>query len=164
MNAVAAEAGVGKQTIYRWWSSKASVVLEALRENARIEIEVPDTGSLYQDLEGFLTNTFAAQKHRPGIDSVLRAMMAEAQHDPSFAEMFRDEFINPRRSVLRSVFERARSRGEIPSNRNANLWVDIAFGVMWYRLLAEVGPINPGLARNLAKVLTEAAGAQGPSR
>ena len=162
MNGIAAEAKVGKQTIYRWWSSKAAVVLEALREFARMEIEAPDSGALFTDLDEFLSNTFLSDKRRTGIDSVLRAMMAEAQHDPAFAELFRREFIDSRRAYLQTIFERARARDEIPSTRDSRLWIDIAFGVMWYRLLAEVGPINRRLSRKLALLLTEAAGASVP--
>src|SRR5271157_1571737 len=106
---IAAEAGVGKQTIYRWWPSKAAVVLEALRENARVEVEVPDLGSLRADLEAFLQSTFDVSRRRPGIGDVLRAMMAEAQHDPVFLQDFRREVIDPRRAVLRGLLERARS-------------------------------------------------------
>lgn len=108
---IAAEAGVGKQTIYRWWSSKAEVVLEALRENAKEEIEIPDTGTLYGDLKAYLENTFAVSLRRPGINNVLRSMMAEAQNDPNFFEQFRREIIDPRRAVLRGLLDRAKKRG-----------------------------------------------------
>lgn len=157
MEQIAGEAGVGKQTIYRWWPSKAAVVLEALRENARVEVESPDTGALLSDLEGLLRNTFALTRRRPGIDRILRGMMAEAQHDLDFARRFRAELIEPRREVLRSLFRRAQARGELHSLAELELWVDVAFGVLWYRLLAEVGPLDRALAARLARLLVRAA-------
>jgi AcrR family transcriptional regulator len=155
MDGIAAEANVGKQTIYRWWSSKAAVVLEALRENARVEIETADCGSLERDLEYFFNSTFAVARRRRGIDQVLRAMMAEAQYDVEFAKEFRRYVIEPRRAVLFDILERGRARGEVGPDANPTLLVDAAFGVMWYRLLADVGAINERLAKELAILLAK---------
>jgi len=154
---IAVEAGVGKQTIYRWWPSKAAVVLEALRENARAEIKVPDLGSLQADLEVFLQSTFDVSRNRPGINDLLRALMAEAQHDRGFLQNFRRELIDPRRAVLHSLIERAQTRKEVHKSADVNLYVDVAFGVMWYRLLTGVGTIDNGLAGQLAELLAGAA-------
>jgi AcrR family transcriptional regulator len=159
MDEIAAEAGAGKQTIYRWWDSKADVVLDALKQNAKVEIEVPDSGSLQQDLSGFLSNTFAAQNRRPGLTRVLQAMMAEAQRDKNFAESFLRDFIEPRRQTLRGIFARAHSRGQIPDLNGVQNWIDVAFGVMWYRLLLDVGPLDDTLAQDLALLLSATAGA-----
>lgn len=158
---IAAEAGVGKQTIYRWWASKAEVVLEALRKNAKEEIEIPDTGSLYGDLKAYLGSTFAVSLRRPGINNVLRSMMAEAQNDPNFFELFRREIIDPRRAVLRGLLDRANKRDGKYKGLDVDLYVDIAFGTMWYRLLAEVGPIDDRLAELLATTLSDAIMGQG---
>jgi len=159
MDEIASEAGAGKQTIYRWWRSKAEVVLDALRENARVEIVIPDTGSLREDVAGFLSSTFDAQQRRTGMTRVLQAMMAEAQHDKDFADLFRDSFIEPRRETLRTLFARAHARGEVRTLDEVDLWIDVAFGVMWYRLLADVGPLDATLAEKLASLLSEASGA-----
>ncbi len=110
MDRIAAEAGVGKQTIYRWWASKAAVVLEALRENAAQEIETPDLGSLQADLTAFIKSTFDVSRRRPGVNDVLRALMAEAQLDPIVLEQFKKEVIDPRRAALRGLLERAKGR------------------------------------------------------
>src|SRR3954453_24161803 len=59
---IAKRAGVGKQTIYRWWPNKAGVVLEAHGEQAAAHVPVPDTGSIRGDLRRIaedLRNTLA---------------------------------------------------------------------------------------------------------
>ena len=56
VEAIAASAGVGKQTIYRWWRSKGAVVLDALLQAAEPEIGFPDTGDIRADLEKQITS------------------------------------------------------------------------------------------------------------
>ena len=74
-----ARAGVGKQTVYRWWPSKAAVVLEALGERAEAEVWAPAGECWRADLERFLARTFTAVRRQYG--PMLRALMAEAQRD-----------------------------------------------------------------------------------
>src|SRR5882757_8904543 len=76
---IAARAGAGKQTIYRWWPSRADVVLDALLDVAASRIAVPDEGSLHADLNAFLAATFRQRGQRP----VLVGLMAEALLDPA---------------------------------------------------------------------------------
>src|ERR1700752_5393884 len=59
IDAIAAEAGVGRQTIYRWWPSKGAVVADALARHARVLVPDRDTGSFTAALAAFLTHTFA---------------------------------------------------------------------------------------------------------
>jgi AcrR family transcriptional regulator len=156
MDGIAAEAGTGKQTIYRWWPSKAAVVLDALQENARAEIETPNLGTLRADLEIFLKSTFAVNRRRPSIDRVLRAMMAEAQHDEKFADAFKAVVIEPRRAALRLLLKRSQKRKETKPGANCELMIDVIFGVMWYRLLAGVGKIDAELAGQLTSLTMKA--------
>jgi AcrR family transcriptional regulator len=90
------EAGVGRQTIYRWWASKADVLLEAL--NARAETIVTAT-----DLAGFVRATYANGR---AVAPILAGLMAESQLDAAFGERFRADFLERRREALRRVAAR----------------------------------------------------------
>lgn len=149
IDAIAARAGTGKQTIYRWWRNKAEVVLEALNESAEREIPTPDTGDLRGDLHAFLQATFAAGR-RPGTVPVLRALMAEAQFDAAFREVFDQQFLRRRREVLANVLRRHpdQLRGvTVP------VAVEVVFGVLWYRVMATHRRLDGALARELTRLL-----------
>ena len=149
---IAARAGVGKQTIYRWWSSKADVVLDALTDMAETRIAVPDEGSLPADLMAFLTATFRQRDRRP----VLIGLMAEALLDPAFARAFRDRFLFGRRDALRTILDRAVARGEIAAGMDLELAIDVVYGVLWYRLMLDHAPLDDTAARQMTALLHRA--------
>ncbi len=153
VDAIAARAGVGKQTIYRWWPSKADVVLEAILDLAAARISTADGGSLHADLLAFLTATFAQRGQR----QVLIGMMAQTVLDPVFAEKFREQFLFARRAALRTVLERAVVRGEIASDVDLELLIDVVYGVLWYRLLVDHIPLDEAGGRALADLVLRAA-------
>lgn len=144
-DALAAAAGVGKQTIYRWWKSLGEVVLDGLRESAR-SVSAPETGSLEGDLTAFLRSTFRLQRGPNATEPILRGLIAEAQLDEAFAPKFR-EFIEARRAVLRSIVLR-----HVPASRAVEVeaTVDMLFGAMWYRMLVGHGPLDTKFADTLA--------------
>lgn len=150
---IASRAGVGKQTIYRWWSSKADVVLDALLDLTSTRIIVPDEGSLSDDLIAFLRATFRQRGQRP----VLIGLMAQAVLDPAFATQFRDRFLFSRRAALRSIMQRAVERGEVAAELDLELLIDVVYGVLWYRLLLDHAPINEAAGQQLAALVVRAA-------
>ncbi|WP_394831850.1 TetR/AcrR family transcriptional regulator [Pendulispora rubella] len=154
VDAIAERAGVGKQTMYRWWPSKADVVLEALTETARTSILDRDSGDLESDLRAFLTATFRALNGPQALGVVMRGLMAEAQLDPEFAVRF-GEYIAWRRAVLSSIVQRAVERGDVAKGTSIEALVDMLFGAMWYRLLLD-RPIGPKFAATLADLATRA--------
>ncbi|MBJ6763812.1 TetR/AcrR family transcriptional regulator [Myxococcaceae bacterium JPH2] len=164
IEAIARDAGVGKQTIYRWWTSKASVVLEALIAQAPTPLVPPLHGSLGEVLEAFLASTFQTLKNPRGTGDILRGLMAEAQLDAQFATEFRTGLIEKRRELLRSVLAQAQERGELAADADLFLLVDMAFGVMWYRLLVGHAPLDRALAHELATLLLRAGAPSGPRR
>jgi AcrR family transcriptional regulator len=149
---IAARAGVGKQTIYRWWPSKADVVLDAMLDLASARITVPDEGSLHADLSAFLSATFQQRGQRP----VLIGLMAQAVLDPPFATAFRDRFLFSRRDALRTILDRAVTRDEIAPDMDLELLIDVIYGVLWYRLLLDHAPLDEAAGRQLAALVMRA--------
>ncbi|PSR67482.1 TetR family transcriptional regulator [Nocardia sp. MDA0666] len=149
---IAARAGSGKQTIYRWWPSKADVVLEAMLTEVAAVIAIPDTGSLPGDLTAFLADTFRQRGQRP----VLVGLMAQALLDPVFAQAFRDRFLFSRRDALRQIIDRAIARGEVAADMDPDLMIDVVYGVLWYRLLLDHAPLDDESGRQLADFVVRA--------
>ena len=150
MEGIARSAGVSKQTLYRWWRSKAAVVLEAVNAAARGVAPAPDTGSLEADLRRFVRDTFrGAGRSGP----VLAGLMAAAQLDPEFAEAFRNDFLAARRAVLAGILERGRARGELAAQVEPEILVDVVFGTLWYRILAGHAPLDRWFADRLTDAL-----------
>jgi AcrR family transcriptional regulator len=152
IEAIAARAGAGKQTIYRWWPSKADLYMELYTVLANRVMTVPDTGTLVEDLRqiyrGLLT-LFRATGGGPA----LAGLIAEAQSNPAFAKRLFDELVTRRRAVWVEMLERARARGELPANSDLNLAVDILSGPVWYRLLLGHAPLDDSLADSLVRTL-----------
>jgi AcrR family transcriptional regulator len=151
---IAARAGAGKQTIYRWWPTKADVVLDALLDKAEMLVAVPDKGTLDADLSAFLRATFGQRGLRP----VLSGLMAQAVLDPTFGAAFRERFLFKRRAALRSILERAVERGEIPSGNDLELLIDVVYGVLWYRLLVDHAPLNEKAGQQLTDLVMRTVG------
>lgn len=148
IEAIAARAGAGKQTIYRWWPGKADLVLDAVTTDAARVIPVPDTGDLRADLTAFLDSTFAAARRR-GVLPQLRALMAEAQLDPDFGAAFDERFLNSRRTALTSLLQRHSDELSVP----VTTAVHTVFGVLWYRVLTRQGRLDATLTRELVTLL-----------
>ena len=155
IDAIAAEAGVGRQTIYRWWPSKGAVVADALARYAQVVVPERDTGSLDEDLAAFLIDSFAGLRHE-GYADRLRQIVTEAQHDEHVAAVLAD-FTAVRRAALRALLEHGQAAGELPVDTDLDMLVDMAYGVLYYRLLIGHAPLDEKAARSLAAELTRPA-------
>lgn len=149
---IAARSGAGKQTVYRWWESKADVLLEALAAKADLHVPLPDQGSCAADLRAFLGATFGLGGAVPVVD-MLRALMAQAQIDPEFGRRFRLSFLQRRRDAIATVLRRASERGDLAPEVSGETAIDVVFGVMWYRLLATAKPLDGQLIDELVGLL-----------
>lgn len=142
MEGLARQAGVGKQTLYRWWPSIADVALESLIEEAGQHCPVPNSGRLEDDLNGFLRSAFRVVRQHTG--PLLRCLMVEAQKNDAFRTKFRQQFIRSRQEALAALLERHQAHAT-----DIVLIVDMVFGTLWYRLLVGHLPLSDELADQL---------------
>jgi AcrR family transcriptional regulator len=135
MDAVAEHAGASKATIYRWWSSKELLALDALfSEWEPAGPGTHDTGTLTGDLNG-LIRPWARQLAAKPYARVIAALITKAQNDPEFAEQYHARFVEPRRDQARAIFARAISRGEIPLDTDIESALDLLYGPIYHRVL-----------------------------
>jgi AcrR family transcriptional regulator len=131
---IAARAGVGKQTIYRWWPSKTDVLMDAFLDDAIQHLTPEDTGDLGRDLRSHLNN-LAEFLTRSDAGSVCRALIGQAQHDPAMAAQFRRDYLERQRKVDRLPLQRAIERGELAADTDIDIAVDQLVGPIYYRVL-----------------------------
>jgi AcrR family transcriptional regulator len=144
VEAIAARAGVGKQTIYRWWPSKGAVLLDAL-EGVAAGVPTADTGDVLADMRTRLAQVvdlYADESFGP----LLAALIGEAQHDPSLHADFLDRYLKPRRAQAVEVLQVAQQNGQLPEDLNLADISDVIFGAVYHRLLLRNGPLNEAYA------------------
>lgn len=133
IEAISARAGVGKTTIYRRYSSKNELVADAI-ESMREEVTIPDTGSLWSDMDKLIEN--AAQTTLTPLGRQTVAMIiSSASSNPTFAQIYWDKYLHPRRQSFTVVIERAKTRSEVQKDIDAELVFDTMSGVMLYALI-----------------------------
>ena len=155
---IAARSGVAKQTVYRRFSGRGELILDALTADAADRLPPRAVGTLYEDLTSFLTSTFAELNGRGG--PLNRALLVEVLQDREFADLFRTRHIAARRAAVAEILARARARGEVESDDDETL-IDLVFGPMWYRLLIGHGSLDAGYAAVLARAVVTVAALDG---
>lgn len=106
---VAARAGAHRSDVYRRWSSRVRLVIDAVAEHAPLDATI-DTGSLRSDLRHFLAGLASAWA-MPWMDGFV-AMLADLRSDPAAEEAYRS-VVRRRSQPLIDLLVRARERGEI---------------------------------------------------
>lgn len=146
VDAVATRAGVGKATIYRRWSGKEQLVLDALTAS-RMQLEVPDTGSLRGDLLAFYLPLTEAEA-QAGAIRLMPALAAQAAVDDQLAERLR-AFVSDRRGPVAELMARGRARGEVGDDLDVELAIDLVTGPIMYRLYFSGLPVDAPLVEEL---------------
>lgn len=162
MTGIAARAGVGKQTVYRWWSSKAEILLEATTLDAAGELRTPAGRSSATELTAYAgaVLAFLGSAHA-GI--AYRALLGEAQHDAKIAALLRDA--DPLIASGRPVLQRVVDRGDLPAGTDLDAAVTEFLGPLVYRVLIGLGgvgdlPVRPYVLRFLAGAKTKVSGSR----
>lgn len=131
MDAVAARAKASKATLYRRWTNKVSLVIEALQQS-KAPHDIPDTGSLREDLRA----AFCGVGGLVDADAVaaFSSVLTAIARDPEFAAAFRREVIGPKLEFSRVIWRRARDRGELRDDLDLDLLEPALAGIVLHRL------------------------------
>lgn len=148
---VAADAGVSKQTIYRWWASRSELVAECLSEQMLLtEFFVPeDSGDLRADVIRWLENIIGFLQSA-GNSGLLRSLLIAASENPDVATL-----LNERLGLWEMLGERfstAIAAGQLPQDTPVFELGDALLGALVIRDLRG-GDVNADFAKNLATLL-----------
>jgi len=154
MDDVAEQAGVSKATIYRWWASKELLALDALATEwaTPSSTKQRDTGSLRGDLLAHLRPWIRQVNEKP-YGRVIAGLVAQAQTDPDFATLYRENFVQPRRDAMRPVLLRAIARGEIAPDTDLEVSLDLLYGPLYHRLLHRHAPLTDRFTQQVVDVV-----------
>jgi AcrR family transcriptional regulator len=151
VEAIARRAGAGRQTIYRWWPSRESLILDALLEQTLAATGMPATDDVRRDFADHLIAVVDLFGSPAG--AVIKDVVGEAQRDAGIATAFEARFWAPRRQVSLGRLQRAVDSGDIPPVDDPHLFLDALYGPLWLRLLLGHEPMSAAHAEGLVALL-----------
>jgi len=155
MEGIAARAGVGKPTLYRWWPDRHAVAMAALMEDGPPESRPAVSEgrssrhrlSTLQSLEQQLKRVIGVFAQPVG--RTVARMIAAADSDSELSKAFRNHFIVARREEGRALLLRATELGEIRTGLDVETALDMIYGALFFRLLLGHAPLNDTLAEQI---------------
>lgn len=162
---IAARAKVGKQSIYRWWASKADLMLEAYTERSlyKLPVHLP-SGDVFADLESDLVRYFTVLQHEM-VSKGVRSLVAEAQLDADFRAKFYEAVWKKRCEAVHAILRHGIALGQIRPGVDIETVAHVIHGASWYRMLSgTTRPFDEGYAQRVVGMLREGIAVQGPAR
>lgn len=145
---VAARAGAGKATIYRWWQTKGTLAIEAFLVGIAPRMDaVTPTQSAIADLRRQVH--VAAMLYRGRVGQLLRELIALGQEDSETGRALRSDFVEPRRRAVLGLLERAQAAGELSTDTDIEVLADALWGPIFHRLLVSRMPLDRGFIDKL---------------
>src|SRR4029453_14194730 len=142
MEEVARRAKVGKPTLYKWWSTKATMVLAMLCERMAPNLEKPSLRFRVRRLIEAFNGPFG---------KIVAGLIAESQSEPGILQQFFDRWVGPRRTATIADLQRGRNAGEVRAEAEPELLNDAIFGAIYYRLLLGSGPLTKRFGEELVE-------------
>lgn len=149
MEAVAKRAGVGKPTLYKWWPTKAALVLAMLVERMARKLEKPTALSAEQSLLFRVRRLIDALNGPFG--KIVAGLIAEGQSEPAVLREFFERWVSPRRNATIADLQRGKDAGELRSDTEPGLLNDAIFGAIYYRMLLRSGPLTRRFGEELVE-------------
>lgn len=140
MDRVASEAGVGKQTLYRRWASKAPLVGAAVMDAYRRDepFALPDTGDVAEDVRSWL-RAYSGFVAAPPNTALVRALAAAAAEDPQDGEALYQQLTKPQHDAITERLRRGVDAGQVRADADLEAFADALIGATLYRILTGTG-------------------------
>jgi AcrR family transcriptional regulator len=148
---VAAHAGVGKATVYRWWPNKAALIADAFASSATRKLHFPDTGSVRTDMSQQMRQLVKIFRSRRG--RIVSAILGGGQSDRDLIAAFRERFLTPRRQEAYATLRRGILRGELRQNVDLDLLLDSLYGPIYMRFLIRHDKLTAGFVDSLCELV-----------
>ncbi|MGP4022733.1 TetR/AcrR family transcriptional regulator [Actinomadura sp. 3N407] len=157
IEAIAARAGVGKQTIYRWWPSKGAVIFDSFLELSETGegVRLPDTGDLEADLKTVMRAT-VAEFADPAFEAPVRALNLEIIGDPALAALYREKLAGPVDDAKKERLRSAQQAGQLAADADLDLVLEVLYAPLYQRWLHRSGPLTPQYADALVEITLRA--------
>src|SRR6201993_2914940 len=149
MEEVAKRAKVGKPTLYKWWPTKATLVLAMLCERMAPNLEKPTVLTAEQSLRFRVRRLIDAFNGPFG--KIVAGLIAEGQSEPAILQEFFDRWVSPRRNATIADLQRGKNEGELRSETEPELLNDAIFGAIYYRLLLRSAPLTRRFGEELVE-------------
>jgi AcrR family transcriptional regulator len=149
MEEVAKRAKVGKPTLYKWWPTKAALVLAMLCERMAPNLEEPTALSSEESLRFRVRRLIDALNGPFG--KIVAGLIAEGQSEPAVLQAFFDRWVSPRRNATIADLQRGKNAGELRLETEPELLNDAIFGAIYYRLLLRSGPLTKRFGEELVE-------------
>jgi len=132
---VAARAGVGKTTIYRWWDSKEALAIEAL-QCLYARHPIIDTGNLRHDLTAMMKDFIQLlEDDKSQIECLTFKLLGELKTHPELFQIFYSRIVEPRLQYFLQMIERAQARGELRQDLDPLVLIGLFAGPCFYHML-----------------------------
>jgi AcrR family transcriptional regulator len=152
---VASRAGVHKTTLYRRWGGKVGLVIDAVETFAARQVQLPDTGSVDEDLRRWAHSILATLTGRES-GAVVRALFRGPGDTPEVRDL-RRRFYHTRVALVVPLVERAVERGQLPPGTDAAEVIKQLGAPLYYRLFVIEEPLTAEAADLAAAAAVAAA-------
>jgi AcrR family transcriptional regulator len=163
MDAVATAAKASKATLYRRWTTKAELVVDAISRAKGCPIPgAVDTGSLRGDLIGLSCNAGGFTDEVPL--SVTAGLLTALQHDEELRKAVQERFLAPRLATVKAIYDKAVQRGELGADVDVELLAQALPAVMiHYAFILGIEPDDAFVVRVIDHLILPAARGCGPA-
>lgn len=141
IEAIAARANVGKQTIYRRWSDKADLYLALYKRLIPAQLITTDSQDVTEDLR-FIFNQIFSIYNDTVAANILIGLISEMPENPKVRETLQNAFVPERKKILTDLIARGQRRGQLIVTANPDHIADTVIALVWMRMLVEPDSFN----------------------